>query len=187
MMFKIQDVAMDLLEKVKEGLSNDLWGTIEDSDPDTGTHAIAHLIKVVVHCPHGVVAAKIAAIGQIEAVKWDVGLTSVITLLLTPIAEARYSPFYTYALAFEALVDALQKFQHMVTKLTMYWVTFSGDPEEDEYRYKQSKYWGKLMVTLGAAVEVAEINGKTKQQTAPRETRTRDKKSKGGKYSGGGK
>ena len=67
MMFKIQDV--DLLEKVKEGLSNDLWGTIEDSDPDTGTQAIAHLIKVVVHRPHGVVAAKIAAIGQIEAVK----------------------------------------------------------------------------------------------------------------------
>ena len=49
-MFKIQDV--DLLEKVKEGLSNDLWGTIEDSDPDTGTQAIAHLIKVVVHRPH---------------------------------------------------------------------------------------------------------------------------------------
>ena len=52
MMFKIQDV--DLLEKVKEGLSSDLWGTIEDSDPDTGTQAIAHLIKVVVHRPHGV-------------------------------------------------------------------------------------------------------------------------------------
>ena len=58
MMFKIQDV--DLLEKVKEGLSNGLWGTIEESDPDTGTQAIAHLITVVVHRPHGVVAAKIA-------------------------------------------------------------------------------------------------------------------------------
>ena len=44
MMFKIQDV--DFLEKVKEGLLDDLWGTIEDSDPDTGTQAIAHLIKV---------------------------------------------------------------------------------------------------------------------------------------------
>ena len=53
MMFKIQDV--DLLEKVKEGLSNDLWGTIEDNDLDTGTQAIAHLIKVAVHRPHGVV------------------------------------------------------------------------------------------------------------------------------------
>ena len=84
-MFKIQDV--DLLEKVKEGLSNDLWGTIEDSDPDTGTQAIAHLIKAVVHRPHGVVAAKIAAIGRIEAVKWDVGLTSGLTLLLAAFAE----------------------------------------------------------------------------------------------------
>ena len=44
MMFKIQDV--DLLEKVKEGLSNGLWGTIEDSDPGAGAQAIAHLIKV---------------------------------------------------------------------------------------------------------------------------------------------
>jgi hypothetical protein len=69
----------------------------------------------------------------------------------------------------------------------MYWVKFSGDPEEDDYRYKQSKYWDKLVVTLWAAVEVAEINGKTKQQSAPRETRTRDKTSKGGKGSGGGK
>ena len=59
----------------------------------------------------------------------------------------------------------------------MYWVMFSGDPEEDDYRHKQSKYWDKLMVTLWAAVEVTEINGKTKQQTAPRETRTRDQKS----------
>ena len=42
-------------------------------------------------------------------------------------------------------------------------------------------------MTLQAAVEVAEINGKTKQQSAPQETRTRDKKSKGGKGSGGGK
>ena len=34
-MFKIQDV--DLLKKATEGLPNDLWGTIEDSDLDTGT------------------------------------------------------------------------------------------------------------------------------------------------------
>ena len=119
------------------------------------------------------------AIGQIEAVKWDVGLTSGLTLLLAAIAEVRYSPFYTYDLAFEALVDTLQTFQHIVTKLTMYWVKFSGDPEEDDYRHKQSTYWDKLVVTLWAAVEVAEINGKTKQQSAPRETRTslRDKTS----------
>ena len=138
MMFKIQDV--DLLEKAKEVLSNDLWGTIEDSDPDTGTQAIAHLIKVVVHHPHGVVAAKIAAFGQIEAAKWDAGLTSGLTLLLAAIAEARYSLFYTYDLAFEALVDMLHRFQHIVTQLTLYWVKFSGGPEEDEYRYKQSTY-----------------------------------------------
>ena len=84
MMLKIQDVA--LLEKAKERLSNVLWGTIQinsidhedsTSDPDTGTQAIAHRIKVVVHRLHCVVAAKIAAIaiGQIEAGKWDVGLT----------------------------------------------------------------------------------------------------------------
>ena len=43
------------------------------------------------------------------------------------------------------------------------------------------------MVTLRAAVEVAEINVKTKQQAAPQETRKRDKTPKGGKGSGGGK
>ena len=92
----------------------------------------------------------------------------------------RYSPFCTYDLAFEALVDMLHRFQHIVTKLKMYWVKFSGDPEEDAYRYKQStmSYWDKLVVTLWAAVEVAEINGKTKQHAAPQETRKRDKKSK---------
>ena len=55
MMFKIQDV--NLVETFKEGLSNGLWGTLEDSDPGTGTQAIAHLIKAVVHRPYGVVAA----------------------------------------------------------------------------------------------------------------------------------
>ena len=73
--------------KRSKGLSNGLWVTIEDSDPDMGTQAIAHLIKVVVHCPHGMVAAKIAAIGKVEAVKWDVGLTSGLTLLLAVITE----------------------------------------------------------------------------------------------------
>ena len=58
-------------------------------------------------------------------------------------------------MVFDALVDTLQRFQHIVTKLAMYWVRFSGDPEEDEYRYTQSKYWDKLVVTLWAAVEVA--------------------------------
>ena len=88
-------------------------------------------------------------------------------------------------------MDTLQRFQHIVTKLTMYWVKFSGDPEEDYYRHRQPRYWDKLVVALRAAdsVGVAEINGKTKQQSAPWETRirTRDKKSKGGKGSGGGK
>ena len=44
----------------------------------------------IVHRLHGVVAAKIAAIGHIEAAKWDVGLTSGLTLLLAAIAEVRY-------------------------------------------------------------------------------------------------
>ena len=83
-------------------------------------HCHQVLIKVVVHRLHGVVTAKIAAIGQIEAVEWEVGLT----LLLAAIAELRYSPFYTYDLAFEALVDTLHRFQHIDTKLTMYWVNF---------------------------------------------------------------
>ena len=52
---------MDLLEEAKEGLSNGLLGTIEDGGPDTGTQATAHLIKAVVYGPHGVMAAKIAA------------------------------------------------------------------------------------------------------------------------------
>ena len=53
---------------------------------------------------------------------------------------------------FEALLDTLQNFQHIVTKLTMYWVKFSGDPEEDDYRHKQPSYWDKLVVALWAAV-----------------------------------
>ena len=61
-----------------------------------------------------------------------------LTLLLATIAEVRYSPFYTYDFAFAALVDTLHIFQHIGTKLTMYWVKFSVDPEEDAYRYKQA-------------------------------------------------
>ena len=49
-----------------------------------------------------------------------------LALLLAVIAEVKHSPFYNYDLAFEALVDTLQRFQHIVTKLTMYWVKFSG-------------------------------------------------------------
>ena len=137
-------------------------------------HAIGHFTKVVVHHQilhaYGMVAATIAAIGQIEAVKWDVGLTSGLTLLLVAIAQVLNSPFYTYDLAFEALVDMLQRFQHSITKLMMYWVKFSGDPEEDDYRYMQCKYWDKCVVTLWAAVEVTEISRKTKQQATPWET-----------------
>ena len=54
------------------------------------------LVTVVVHRPHGLTMAKIAAIGQIGAVKWDLGLKWGLTLLLPAIAEVRYSPFYTY-------------------------------------------------------------------------------------------
>ena len=85
--------------------------------------------------------AKIAAIGKSdsfsEAAKWDVGLTLGLTLFLAAIAEVRYSPFYTYDLAFEVL----HRLQHIVTKLTLYCVKFRGGAEEEEYRYKQSTYW----------------------------------------------
>ena len=36
------------------------------------------------------------------------GLTKGVTQLLSLLTEVRYSPFYTYDLAFEALVDTLQ-------------------------------------------------------------------------------
>ena len=91
--FATQDA--DLLEKVKEGISGDLWGAIEDQDPKTGTAAIALLIKAVVHRPHAVMAARIAAVGNVEVVKWDTGLTKGVTQLLSLLTEVRYSPFYT--------------------------------------------------------------------------------------------
>ena len=56
--FVTQDA--NLLDKVEEGISGDLWGAIEDQDPKTGTAAIALLIKAVIlvtiHRPHAVMA-----------------------------------------------------------------------------------------------------------------------------------
>ena len=86
----------DLLEKVKEGISGDLWGAIKDQDPQTGRAAIALLIKAGVHRPHAVMAARIAVVGNIEVNKWDTGLTKDFTQLLSALTEMRYSPFYTY-------------------------------------------------------------------------------------------
>ena len=77
-------------------------------------------------------AARIAAVGNAEVIKWDTGLTKGVTQLLSSLAEVRYSPFYAYDLAFEALVDTLQRFQHIVTKISMFWLKFQGDPEADE-------------------------------------------------------
>ena len=138
----------DLLENAKEGISGDLWGAIKDQDTKTGTTAIALLIKAVVHQPHAVMAAITAAVGNVEVVKWDTGLTKGATQLLTSLTEVRCSPFYTYDLAFEALVDTLQRFQHIVTTISMFWLKFQGDPETDKYRYHQSKYFDKTVTTL---------------------------------------
>ena len=179
--FATQDA--DLLEKVKEGISGDLWSAIEEQDPKTGTAAIALLIKAVVHRPHAVMAARIAAVGNVEVVKWDTGLTKGVTQLLSLLTEVRYSPFYTYDLAFEAVVDTLQRFQHIVTKISMFWLKFQGDPETDEYRYQQSKYFDKTVTTLWSAIEVAELTGKTAQKTAPKDPER--KPGKGGSGKGG--
>ena len=91
--FATQDA--DLLEKAKQGISGDLWGAIEDQYPQTGTAAIALLIKAVVHHPHEVMAARVAAVGSVEVVKWDTGLTKGVTQLLSLLTEVRDSPFYT--------------------------------------------------------------------------------------------
>ena len=109
--FATQDT--DLLEKAKEGISGDLWGAIEDhgQDPKTGTAAIALLIKAVVHRPHAVMAAIIAAVGNVEVVKRDTEMAKGVARLLSAVTEVRYSPFYTYDLTFEALVGTLQRFQ----------------------------------------------------------------------------
>ena len=79
-------------------------------------------------------AARIAAVGNVEVSKWDTGLSKGVTQLLSSLTEVRYSPFYAYDLAFEALVDTLQRFQHIVTKISMFWLKFQGDPETDKYR-----------------------------------------------------
>ena len=159
------------------------WGAIEDQDPKTGTAAIALLIKAVVHRPHAVIAARIAAVGNVEMAKWDTWLTKGVTQLLSLLTEVRYSPFYTYDLAFEAVVDTLQRFQHIVTKISMFWLKFQGDPETDEYRYQQSKYFDKTVTALWSAIEVAELTGKTAQKNPPRDPER--KPVKGGTGKGG--
>ena len=173
----------DLLEKVKEGISGDLWGAIEDQ----GTAATALLIKAVVHRPHAVMAAGIAAVGNVEVVKWDTGLTKGVTQLLSSLTEVRYSPFYTYDLAFEALVGTLQRFQHIVTKISMFWLKFQGDPATDEYRHQQAKYFDKTVMTLWSAIEVAELTGKTAQKIPPRDPERKPGKGGRGKCDTGGK
>ena len=92
--FATQDA--DLLAKVKEGISGDLWGAIEEQDPKTGAAAIALLIKAVVHRPHAVMAAGIAAVGNAGVAKWDAGLAKGATQLLSAVAEVGYSPFRAY-------------------------------------------------------------------------------------------
>ena len=177
----------DLLERAKEGISGDLWGAIEDQDPKTGTEAIALLIKAVVHRPHAVMAARIAAVGNVEMAKWETGLTKGVTQLLTLLTEVIYSPFYTCDLAFEALVDTLQRFQHIVTKISMFWLKFQGYPETDEYSYQQSKYFDKTVTSLWSAIEVAELTGKTAQRIPPRDPERKPGKGGRGKGDKGGK
>ena len=74
-------------------------------------------------------AARTAAVGNAEMAKWDTGLAKGVTQLLSLLTEVRYSPFYTYDPSFEALVDTLQRFQHIVTKISMFWLKFQGDQE----------------------------------------------------------
>ena len=120
-------------------------------------------------------AVRIAAVGNAEIAKWDTGLTKGATRLLSRLTEVRCSPFYTYDLVFEALVDtrALQRFQHIVTKVSMFWLKFQGDPETDEYRYQQPTYFDKTVTTLWSAIEVAELTGKTAQKVPPKDPERR--------------
>ena len=89
-------------------------GAIKNQDPKTGTTAIALLITavhdIVVHRPHAVMAARIAAVSNIKShpVGHIVDQGSHSAPVSFNLAEVRYSPFYTYNLAFEALVDTLQ-------------------------------------------------------------------------------
>ena len=61
-------------------------------------------------------------------------------------------------------------FQHIVTKISMFWLKFQGGPEADEYtyRYQQPKYFDKTVTTLCSAIEVAELTGKTSHKVPPR-------------------
>ena len=173
----------DLLENVKEGISGDLWGAIEDQDSKMGTAAIALPIKAVVHRPHAVMAARFAAVSNVVIVKLDTGLTKGVTPLLPLLAEVSYSPFYTYDLAFEAVVVTLQRFQHIVTRFSMFWLKFQWDPDTDEYRYHQSKYFDTTVTTLWSAIEVEELTGRTSQKAAPKDPARRP--GKGGTGNGG--
>ena len=109
------------------------------------------------------------------------------TQLLTALAEVRYSPFYTYDLVFEALVDTLQRFHHIVTKISMFWLHFQGDPETDAHRYQQAKYFDKTVTTLWSAIEVAELTFKTAQKVPPRDPERKPGKGGRGKGDKGGK
>ena len=100
------------------------------------------------------------------------GLTKGVTQLLSALnlTEVRYLPFYTYDLTFEALVDTLQRLQHIVIKILMFWLKFQGDAETDKYRYQQSKYFDKVVTTLWSAIEVADRKDCTEGPTkGPRE------------------
>ena len=120
-MFKIQDV--DLLEKIKEGLSNGPWGNMEDIDPGSrrarGRKQLHTSSRQLCTVRMAWWQPRLLPLGRLRQSSgmWD---------LLATIAEVRYSPFYTYVytyacdLAFEALVDTLHRFQHIITKLMMY-------------------------------------------------------------------
>ena len=56
-----------------------------------------------------------------------------------------------------------------MTKLSIFWLKFQGDPEIDEYRYQQSTYFDKTVPTLWSAIEVAELTSQTAQKVSPRD------------------
>ena len=149
--------------------------------------AIVLLIKAAIHHPQAVLAARNAVVGNVEMVNWDTGLTKGVPQLLSLLTEVRYSPFYTYDLAFQALVDTLQRFQHIVTRISMFWLKCQGDPETDEYRYQQSKYFDKTVTALWSAIEVTELTGKTSQNIPPKDPERKPGKGGAGKGGNGGK
>ena len=80
----------------------------------------------------------------------------------------------------------MQRFQHIVTNILMFWLTFQGDPETDGYRHHQSKYFDKVVATLWSAIEVAELTGRTAQKAPPRDPLNLERKpGKGGRGKGG--